>query len=57
MQILDADRAVIKEFISNNIAPGLSQFAAAGSRGRYVRIQLNGNNTLSLAEVQVWAES
>ncbi|NHZ95157.1 discoidin domain-containing protein [Massilia sp. CCM 8734] len=57
VQILDGDRAVIKEFITSSVAPNVVHFTAAASRGRYVRIQLNGDNALSLAEVQVWAES
>ncbi len=58
VQILDADRAVVKEFITNTVAPAVLHFAAAGSKGRYVRVQLHNSDTpLSLAEVQVWAES
>ena len=56
VQILDANRVVVKEFITNDTAPSLIQFFAAGSSGRYVRIQLHGNSVLSLAEVQVWAD-
>lgn len=56
VQILDADRVVVKEFIISGTASNVMQFAAAGSRGRHVRIQLHGNSVLSLAEVQVWAD-
>jgi hypothetical protein len=34
-------------------APGPSATIAAGTQGRYVRVQLTGTNNLSLAEVQV----
>jgi hypothetical protein len=57
VQILEADRSVVKQFITNNVAPSESNYYPGGSRGRYVRIQLNGNDFLSLAEVQVWADA
>lgn len=56
VQILDVDRAVIKQFITNYHAPSEIHYYPAGSRGRYVRIQLNGSDFLSLTEVQVWAD-
>jgi hypothetical protein len=57
VQILDVDRAVVKQFITNDTAPISSNYFANGSIGRYVRVQLNGNDYLSLTEVQVWADS
>jgi hypothetical protein len=32
-----------------------ANFGVPGAQGRYVRIQLNGTNSLSLAEVQIYA--
>lgn len=56
VQILDGDRAVVKQFITNDTAPISISYLAHGSRGRFVRVQLNGNDYLSLAEVQVYAD-
>lgn len=56
VQILDSNRAVVKQFVTSGGASSQITYSAAGSRGRYVRVQLNGNEVLSLAEVQVWAD-
>ncbi len=54
VQILDGNRAVVKQFITNGEAARESTYWVGGSVGRYVRVALNGNDNLSLAEVQVW---
>jgi hypothetical protein len=42
--------------IHQSVTPSPSTVIAAGAQGRYVRVQLNGTNNLSLAEVQVFGQ-
>ena len=43
--------------IHESVTPSPSIIIAEGAQGRYVRVQLNGTNNLSLAEVQVFGSS
>jgi hypothetical protein len=57
VKILDEDRTVTKAFVVNNLSGNSLILNADDDTGRYIRVQLEGQNYLSLAEVRVYAEN